>query len=30
MKSVLERNLGFLGYPSYSVDIEGNVWSYIR
>lgn len=28
MKSVLERNLGFMGYPTYSVDTEGNVWSY--
>lgn len=27
MKSVLSRNLGFLGYPNYEVDIEGNVWS---
>lgn len=28
MKVVLERNLGFLGYPDYSVDTDGNVWSY--
>ena len=28
MKSVLERNLGFMGYPNYSVDTEGNVWSF--
>lgn len=28
MKSVLERNLGFLGYPNYSVDTDGNVWSF--
>lgn len=30
MKVVLERNLGFLGYPNYAVDTEGNVWSYPR
>lgn len=30
MKVVLERNLGFMGYPNYSVDTEGNVWSYPR
>lgn len=30
MKAVLERNLGFIGYPDYSVDTEGNVWSYKR
>lgn len=30
MKSVLERNLGFMGYPNYSVDIEGNVWSFSK
>lgn len=28
MKSVLERNLGFMGYPNYSVDTEGNLWSF--
>lgn len=28
MKVVLERNLGFMGYPNYSVDTEGNVWSF--
>ena len=27
MISILERNLGFMGYPDYSVDTEGNVWS---
>ena len=27
MKSILERNLGFMGYPDYSVDTEGNIWS---
>lgn len=27
MKSVIERNLGFIGFPNYSVDTEGNVWS---
>lgn len=27
MRSILERNLGFMGYPDYSVDTEGNVWS---
>lgn len=27
MKAVLERNLGFLGCPNYSVDTDGNVWS---
>ena len=26
MKSVLERNLGFLGYSDYSVDTDGNVF----
>lgn len=30
MKVVLERNLGFMGYPNYSVDTEGNVWNIIR
>lgn len=30
MKVVLERNLGFMGYPNYSVDTEGNVWNVIR
>lgn len=24
MKAVLERNLGFVGYPEYSVDTDGN------
>lgn len=28
MKAVLERNLGFLGYPYYSVDTYGNVISH--
>lgn len=28
MKAVLERNLGFLGFPGYSIDIYGNVWSF--
>lgn len=28
MKAVLERNLGFMGYPDYSVDTDGNVYSY--
>lgn len=28
MKAVLERNLGFMGYPDYSVDTDGNVWSF--
>ena len=28
MKSVLEKNLGFLGFPMYIVDIEGNIWSF--
>lgn len=28
MKAVLERNLGFLGFPDYSVDTEGRVFSY--
>ena len=27
MKSTLERNLGFLGFPNYSVDTDGNVYS---
>lgn len=27
MKSILERNLGFLGFPNYSVDTDGNVYS---
>lgn len=27
MKAVLERNLGFIGYPDYSVDTDGNVWA---
>lgn len=27
MISILERNLWFMGYPDYSVDTEGNVWS---
>lgn len=27
MKAVLERNLGFVGYPEYSVDTDGNVWA---
>lgn len=27
MGEVIERNLGFLGFPDYSVDTEGNVWS---
>lgn len=27
MRSILERNLWFMGYPDYSVDTEGNVWS---
>lgn len=27
MEAVLERNLGFIGYPNYSVDTNGNVWS---
>lgn len=27
MKAVLERNLGFMGYPDYSVDTDGNVFS---
>ena len=27
MKAVLERNLGFIGYPEYSVDTDGNVWA---
>ena len=30
MKAVLERNLGFLGYPYYSVDTDGNVISHKR
>lgn len=30
MKAVLERNLGFMGYPEYSVDTDGNVWSYLN
>lgn len=30
MKSVLERNCGFLGYPNYSVDTNGNVYSLKR
>lgn len=28
MKAVLERNLGFMGYPDYSVDTDGNVISH--
>lgn len=27
MKSVLERNFEFIGYPNYSVDTDGNVYS---
>lgn len=27
MRSILERNLEFMGYSDYSVDTEGNVWS---
>ena len=27
MRSILERNLWFMGYPDYSVDTECNVWS---
>ena len=30
MKAVLERNLGFIGYPDYSVDTDGNAWSHPR
>lgn len=30
MKSVIERNLGFMGYPNYSVDTDGNVITYAR
>lgn len=30
MKVVLERNLGFMGYPNYSVDTEGNAWNVIK
>lgn len=27
MEAVLERNLGFMGYPNYSVDTNGNVFA---
>ena len=30
MKAVLERNLGFMKYPDYSVDTDGNVISHKR
>ena len=28
MKSVLEKNLGFFGFPMYVADVEGNIWSF--
>lgn len=28
MKAILERNLSFIGYPYYSVDTDGNVFSH--